>query len=94
MDSLSARVDSLRESLARRDSDRPGSEAVLSKVQGIYGQIARSTNAPTAAQAEWAEVFERELDAVLAEVEILTTDEVPRLDARIRQAGVPFVGGG
>ena len=44
---LAAQADSLREIFVRRDSDRPGSEAVLSKVQGLYGQIDRSTHPPT-----------------------------------------------
>lgn len=93
VDSLTARVDSLRESLARDDSDRPGSEAILSKIQGIYGQIGRSTNGPTGAQAEWAEVFEEELDAVLVEVHEVLSVEVRALNGRVVAAGVPFVGG-
>ena len=93
VDSLSARLDSLRESLARGDSERPRSEAALARIQGLYGQIARSTNAPTAAQAEWAETFERELEAVLEDVASVTTEDVPRLNERIKEAGVPAVGG-
>ena len=94
VDSLTARVDSVRESLARDDSERPGSEAVLSKIQGIYGQIARSTNGPTVPQAEWGEEFASELDAVLQEVEQVLEVEVPRLNDRIRDAGVTFIGSG
>ena len=94
VDSLSSRVDTLRESLARKDSDRPGSEAVLSKIQGIYGQIARSTNAPTAPQTEWAEAFLSELDAVLTEVSAVMVAEADRLNERVREAGIPAVGGG
>jgi photosystem II stability/assembly factor-like uncharacterized protein len=94
VDSLTARVDSVRESLARDDSERPGSEAVLSKIQGIYGQIARSTNGPTVPQAEWGEEFASELDAVLQEVEQVIEVEVPRLNDRIRDAGVTFIGSG
>jgi hypothetical protein len=93
VDSLSARVESLRESLARRDSDRPGSEAVLARIQGIYGQITRSTNAPTAAQAEWLRVFTSELEVVLEDVAAVTGEDVPRLNERVREAGVPAVGG-
>ncbi len=94
VDSLTARVHSVRESLARDDSERPGSEAVLSKIQGIYGQIARSTNGPTVPQAEWVEEFASELDAVLQEVEQVLEVEVPRLNDRIRDAGVTFIGSG
>jgi photosystem II stability/assembly factor-like uncharacterized protein len=93
VDSLSARVESLRESLAREDSERPGSEAVLARIQGIYGQIARSTNAPTAAQTVWASTFEKELESVLEDVARVTAEDVPRLNERVRRAGVPVVGG-
>ena len=67
---------------------------MLARIQGIYGQIARSTNPPTTAQAEWAEAFGRELEAVLEDVASVTEGDVPRLNERVRDAGVPAVGGG
>ncbi len=93
VDSLSARVDSLTERLVRREGERPGSEATLARIQGIYGQIARSTNAPTAAQAEWSDAFSRELEAVLAGVAALAGPAVDELNARVREAGVPAIVG-
>lgn len=94
VDSLSARADSLREALSRDDSERPGSEAVLARIQAIYGQIGRSTNAPTTAQATWSETFGNELDAVLRDVTRLMGEDVPRLNERFRAAGVPAIGPG
>lgn len=94
VDTLATQVDSLRESLARDESDRPASEAVLSRIQGLYGQISRSTNEPTGPQAEWAAAFERELEAVLDDVARVTDQEVPRLNRRVAEAGVPALGGG
>ncbi len=94
VDSLAARADSLRERLARADSDRPESEATLERIEGLYGQIIRSTNAPTAAQSEWSTVFRAELDALLMDVARLTGPGVDELNRRVREAGVPAVGSG
>ncbi len=94
VDSLGARADSLRESLARDDNQRPSSEAVLSRIQSLYGQIARATHPPTAAQAEWAGTFVRELDAALQLVNRVLDGEVRALNRRIQEAGVPAIGPG
>ena len=92
VDSMATRADSLAERLTRRESDRPGSEAALARISGLYRQIDRSTNPPTAAQTRWIETFEQELNELLGAVDGFLTRDVAGLNARIRDAGVPLVG--
>ena len=90
-DSLIARSDSLREQMVRRDSDRPGSEAVLAKVQGLYRQIDRSTNEPTAPQQAWIQGFADEVDQAAQAVEAFFRTDVATFNQRVREAQVPAI---
>ncbi|MGI9625375.1 MAG: VPS10 domain-containing protein [Longimicrobiales bacterium] len=92
IDSLESRVDSLAETLVRRDSDRPGSEAVLAKIQGLYRQIDRSTNPPTEPQAAWLTQFATELESALGQVQAFMATEIQNFNERLEDSGIPAVG--
>lgn len=76
------------------DPRDPGHVNLQGRVGWFTIQIGNYTGRPTDAQIEWIGRFSSQTDAVLAALEALEHGALARLDARLKAAGLPGLGGG
>lgn len=94
---LARRLDSLRVALTGDNTpsrlQQPSEPGLIARLNDIVGGHWGTQQAPTATQRRQFEIVTRDVPALLAQLRAIVERELPALEARAEQAGVPWTPG-